>query len=87
MEDVNNWFVGVDWASQTHHVRLSDAKGAKIGERAFAHGGEGLKEMADWILKSTGASPGAVMVAIEVPHGPRRGKPDGARLPCLRHQS
>ena len=70
MEDENNWFVGVDWASQTHHVRLSDAKGAKIGERAFAHGGEGLKEMADWILKSTGAPPEDVMVAIEVPHGP-----------------
>jgi transposase len=51
-------------------VRLSDAKGAKIGERAFAHGGEGLKEMADWILKSTGAAPETVMVAIEVPHGP-----------------
>jgi transposase len=70
MEDEKNWFVGVDWASQTHHVRLSDAKGAKIGERAFTHGGEGLKEMADWILKSTGAAPEAVMIAIEVPHGP-----------------
>ncbi len=70
MEGENNWFVGVDWATQTHHVRLSDAKGAKIGERAFPHGGEGLKEMADWILKSTGASPDDVMVAIEVPHGP-----------------
>ena len=46
MEDENNWFAGVDWASQTHHVRLSDTKGAKIGERTFAHGGEGLKEMA-----------------------------------------
>ncbi|WP_018267545.1 IS110 family transposase [Methylosinus sp. LW4] len=70
MEDENNWFVGVDWASQTHHVRLSDARGAKIGERAFEHGGEGLKEMADWILESTGAPPEAVMIAIEVPHGP-----------------
>ena len=70
MEDGNDWFVGVDWASQTHHVRLSNAKGAKIGERTFAHGGEGLKEMADWIIASTGAPPEAVMVAIEVPHGP-----------------
>lgn len=26
--------------------------------------------MADWILRSTGAAPEAVMVAIEVPHGP-----------------
>ncbi|MEK8125698.1 transposase [Methylocystis sp. IM4] len=57
MEDENNWFAGVDWASQTHHVRLSDPKGAKIGEHTFAHGGEGLKEMADWILKSADAAP------------------------------
>ena len=70
MEDERNWFVGVDWASETHHVRLSDAKGRKVGERAFAHGGQGLAEVAAWILKSTGATPDAVFVAIEVPHGP-----------------
>ena len=62
--------VGVDWASETHHVRLSDAKGRKVGERAFAHGGQGLAEMVAWILKLTGATPDAVFVAIEVPHGP-----------------
>jgi hypothetical protein len=32
MEDERNWFVGVDWASKTHHVRVSDAKGRKVGE-------------------------------------------------------
>ena len=70
MEDERNWFVGVDWASETHHVRLWDAKGRKVGERAFAHGGQGLAEMVAWILKLTGATPDAVFVAIEVPHGP-----------------
>ena len=69
MEDERNW-LGVDWTSKTHHVRVSDAKGRKVGERAFAHGGQGLAEMAAWILKSTGATPDAVFVAIEVPHGP-----------------
>ena len=58
MEDERNWFVGggavvsgvggVDWASETHHVRLSDAKGRKVGERAFAHGGQGLVELREW---------------------------------------
>ena len=32
MEDERNWFVGVDWASETHHVRLSPA-GAKDDSR------------------------------------------------------
>src|SRR3954466_10503744 len=70
MEDERNWFVGVDWASETHHVRVSDARGRKLGARAFAHSGEGLAAMAAWILELTGAAPEAVFVAIEVPHGP-----------------
>ena len=70
MEDERNWFVGVDWASETHHVRVSDARGRKLGARTFAHSGEGLAAMAAWILAVTGAAPEAVCVAIEVPHGP-----------------
>ena len=71
MEDEGReWFVGVDWASQTHHVFVIDAKGRKLGERGFVHGGEGLAEMAAWIVKQTGTVPDAVSVAIEVPHGP-----------------
>lgn len=70
MDEERHWFVGVDWASETHHVRVSDARGGKLGERAFTHGGAGLADMADWILGLTGAAPGEVDVAIEVPHGP-----------------
>ena len=33
MEDERNWFVGVDWASETHHVQVSDARGRKLGAR------------------------------------------------------
>lgn len=69
-EDRPDWFVGVDWASQTHHVVLIDARGRKIAERGFPHGGEGMAEMMAWIGKHTGAAPAKVPVAIEVPHGP-----------------
>lgn len=70
MEEDRNWFVGVDWATETHCVRVSDTHGRKLGERSFPHGGAGLAEMADWILDLTGAAPEKVHVAIEVPHGP-----------------
>ncbi len=70
MDERRNWFVGVDWASETHHVCVLDAGGHKVGERTFRHGGVGLAEMADWILKVTGGEASAVHVAIEVPHGP-----------------
>jgi transposase len=70
MIDSKIWFVGVDWASENHHVRISDCHGKRIGERVFAHGGAGLAEMAAWLSSVTNGEPSAVHVAIEVPHGP-----------------
>jgi len=64
------WFVGVDWGSQIHQVRVSDGRGRSLGDRGFVHSGEGLAELAAWILQKTGAPPEAVHIAIEVPHGP-----------------
>src|SRR5882724_11513427 len=71
MNDRKRWYAGVDWASESHHVRLIDGEGRDVGERIFKHGGEGLAEMAAWLLASSGADePGQIHVAIEVPHGP-----------------
>lgn len=71
MTDQKQWYAGVDWASQSHHVFLTDGDGRKIGERVFRHGGEGLAEMASWLTATSGApEAGRIQVAIEVPHGP-----------------
>jgi transposase len=52
-------------------VFLTDGDGRKIGEKIFKHGGEGLAEMAAWLLATSGvAEPGQIHIAIEVPHGP-----------------
>ena len=50
---------------------LTDDDGRKIGEKIFKHGGEGLAEMATWMMATSGGV-GApqIHVAIEVPHGP-----------------
>lgn len=69
-KDDREWFMGVDWASREHRAWLTDAAGGKLGERSFAHSGEGLAEMADWAVRLTGAPPAAIDVAIEAPHGP-----------------
>jgi transposase len=68
MTDNPDWFVGVDWASETHQATLLDNKGKVTGEKAFSHGGAGLSAMCDWLLATSGAT--AIAVAIEVPHGP-----------------
>jgi transposase len=70
MEHQQCWFAGIDWGSQEHRVHVSDAAGAKLGGRSFAHDGAGLAALAEWILTITGAPPDAVQVAIETPHGP-----------------
>ena len=64
------FFAGIDWGSETHHVCVVDSDGETLGERAFRHSGAGLVEMTDWLLGTTNAQPQAIGVAIEVPHGP-----------------
>jgi transposase len=64
------WFVGIDWATQSHCVCLLDAEGRPAGQRDFVHGGAGLTELRDWLLEKTKAAPGQIAVAIETPHGP-----------------
>ena len=70
MTDEIRWFVGIDWASESHQIYLLDARGQCLGERSVSHGGAGLSELCDWLATKTGASPAAIAVAIEVPHGP-----------------
>ena len=71
MTDQQRWYAGVDWASESHHVFLTDGDGRKTGEKIVKHGGEGLAEMTAWLMVMSGAAePGQVYVAIEVPHGP-----------------
>jgi transposase len=70
MIDDVQWFVGIDWATQSHRVCLLDIEGRHVDERDFAHGGAGLTELRDWLLEKTKAAPGQIAVAIETPHGP-----------------
>ena len=71
MTKERRWYAGVDWASESHLVVLMDDAGSKLGEKIFKHGGEGLAEMAAWLMATSGAGdPGQIHVAIEVPHGP-----------------
>src|SRR3712207_26375 len=65
----SRWFAGVDWGSEEHQVCLLDVDGAVVGERSFRHDGAGLAALCDWLVSVAG-EPGAVAVAIEVPHGP-----------------
>ncbi|WP_244470406.1 IS110 family transposase [Microvirga vignae] len=47
-----------------------DAKGQVAAERVFAHSGEGLALLCDWLVERSGCAPEAIAIAIETPHGP-----------------
>src|SRR5438034_2232720 len=64
MAEEVEWFVGIDWASQSHQVCLIDAHGECLGERAVAHGGAGIEELCDWLIARTGATPEVIGVAM-----------------------
>ena len=69
MHEIQSWFAGVDWASQKHDVWLADASGKRLGKRTFEHSGEGLAQMCNWLIATSGGKPEDIYVAIEVPHG------------------
>lgn len=70
MTEEIEWFVGFDWASQTHVVCLLDRNGEMVGERKVAHSGADLSALCDWLVARSGAPPARIGVAIETPHGP-----------------
>jgi len=70
MSETRKFFAGVDWASQKHDVWLTDGTGERLGLRNFSHGGEGLKQLCDWLIAASEARPEDIHIAIEVPHGP-----------------
>ena len=69
MHETQSWFAGVDWASQKHDVWLADSSGKRLGKRTFEHSGEGLAQMCDWLIATSGGKPEDIHLAIEVPHG------------------
>ena len=64
-----SWFAGIDLGDHKHHVHLTDAAGAFGGAAAFSHGGRGIAHLLSWLVDQTGADPGSIGVALEVPHG------------------
>lgn len=64
------FYVGVDWASETHQVTVLTPERRLEAERRIEHTGRALGEMADWLMALADGEPARIAVAIEVPRGP-----------------
>ncbi len=62
-------FAGIDWGDSSHQVCVLDSEGTVLGEKAFAHSGEGLRDMITWLLACVSCISAQIAVAIERPHG------------------
>jgi transposase len=63
------WFVGIDWASQAHEVRVLDREGHVLEERQVPHTAKGLQTFVDALLERAQGDPAQVAIGIEAPRG------------------
>lgn len=62
------FYIGIDWGTETHQVWVSDAGGRRVDEQVIAHSGPGLAGLVAH-LRRVGGEPHRMAVAIEVPRG------------------
>jgi transposase len=69
VEESYRYFVGIDWATEKHHVTLLDGPGRKLWQREVEHEAASLRAFFDDMLNLADGQPGQVAVGIETPHG------------------
>jgi phenylpyruvate tautomerase PptA (4-oxalocrotonate tautomerase family) len=71
MTETEPWdaFVGIDWGMEDYEVCVLDPRGQRLGGRTFGHSGEGMRELCDFIAKTSGAPAERVVVVIELVRG------------------
>jgi hypothetical protein len=70
MQPAFSFYVGLDWATQTHRVCVINSEGAIVRQETIEHSGEAISA---WLLSLetlTSGDPPRVAVSIEVPRGP-----------------
>jgi hypothetical protein len=63
------WFVGIDWASETHTVCIVDRAGRVVDQREVKHTATALHEFIDALLARADGEPSRVAIGIEAPRG------------------
>jgi transposase len=63
------FFVGIDWATESHEVCVLDADQRVIGRRKVEHSGAGIAQFVEYLEGLAEGKPGTIAVAIEMPRG------------------
>ena len=63
------YFVGIDWGTQTHRIAILDGTGRVIEQFNAEHSGEGLVVLVNKLKERTACDPALVAIGIEVAWG------------------
>lgn len=69
MPETYRWFVGIDWATESHEVCVLDRERNVIDGKTIEHCGSGIAQLVERLLKLSGHEPAQIAVAIEMPRG------------------
>jgi transposase len=63
------WFLGIDWGTETHEFCVVDATGRLCGTRSVAHTAVAVHEAVQWVQQLTGVAPAQIAVGLETRWG------------------
>ena len=69
MNEMFEYFVGIDWASASHRIVLLNHEGRVIEQYDATHSGDGLTALVNRIVKTCGCPSSQIAIAIEVSWG------------------
>jgi transposase len=69
LDNIFEYFAGIDWGSERHRVCLMNRAGQTLAERWIEQSGDSLAELVAWLLQRTSDCPSSLAAAIEIPRG------------------
>ena len=63
------YFVGIDWGTQTHRIVMMDRHGRVLEQFGAEHSGEGLVVLVNRLKQRTACDPALVAIGLEVAWG------------------
>ena len=69
MSDQYRYFVGIDWATESHEACVLDAGQRVIDRKAVEHSGSGIAQFVEYLNKLSSGCPEQVAIGIEIPRG------------------
>jgi transposase len=63
------YFVGIDWATESHEVCVLNAEQQVVDRKAVEHSGSGIAQFVEYLEKLVSGDPEQVAIGIEIPRG------------------